>query len=451
MLKSESILNSRELYLLSTANSGCKLLYAPLADALVVVSNDDIISLAEAVEHPESASDNTKEVLTELCNVVPVCERENQVRGIEDFINLSILPNNICNFSCSYCYSAKGRSSQQLSLRQVKQIIDYFLSPKRNNASKLTVSIFGGGEPLISWKSIVAPAIEYLYKIAEAQRRMVITTLITNGSMIPDGFIEMCRQYSIDIVCSYEILEDVQNTQRKHFHTVTNNIFTLVAEGVVPAINSVITPLNVCRQCEMIETLHHRFPKIRYVSFEPVIDPTLDNRADFYKRFATEFIDALQLAEKYGIILTCSTLRNVDVTVDRYCAGELALCADGSLSICPCVSSPDEPNFGQYIYGKVYDLEIFIDEERLNTLLSHNVYKQPWCQRCFAKWNCGGGCMNTLIQNNSKPDADYCRFMKSFLKYTLTKRLDKTYIEETGKSIKEIIGNYEYFIEEQHL
>lgn len=443
-----AILNSRELYVLTTARSEWKLLYAPLADAFMMAGNDDIARLAEAIEHPESASGEMAETVSELCDTVPVHERENQVKGIEDFINLSILPNNICNFSCSYCYSAKGRSSQRLDFERAKRIIDYFLSPERNDSPKLTVSIFGGGEPLISWESVVSPVIEYLYRKADAQKRKVVTTLITNGSIVPDGFVHACRKYGIDLVCSYEILEEVQNAQRKHFETVTNHIARLISDGVVPAVNSVITTLNVGRQCEMVEVLHSRFPEVRYASFEPVIDPALADKEHFYMRFATEFIEALRLAEKYGIALTCSALRNVDVTVDRYCAGELALCADGSLSICPCVSSPDEPNFGRYIYGRVTDTEICIDRERLNALLSHNVHRQPWCQHCFAKWNCGGGCMNTLIQNGNKPDAAYCRFMKSFLKFILTKRLDKSYIDETGHSITETIGDYGYFITE---
>lgn len=443
-----TILNSHDLYVLTTANNEWKLLYAPLADALMLVGNDDIKAIAAAIESPTMAAEELLEVVHELCETVPVLERPNQVRRIKDFINLSILPNNICNFSCSYCYSAKGRSSKQLTLSQAQQIIDYFLSEERNNAAKLTVSIFGGGEPLISWESVVRPAIEYLYQKANASKRTVVTTLITNGSIIPAKFIETCRTYNIDLVCSYEILEEIQNTQRRHFEIVTKNIENLISNGIIPAINSVITELNVSRQCEMIEILHSRFAEIRYVSFEPVIDADISDKRSFYTNFSTEFIAAMQLANKYGITLTCSILRNIDVTVDRYCAGELALCADGSLSICPCVSSSEEPNFQRYVYGNVSDSGINLDEAKLQALLSHNVYKQPWCQSCFAKWNCGGGCMNTLIKNNNKPDTDYCRFTKSFLKYILTKRLDETYIEDTGQSITETIGDYGYFITE---
>ena len=443
-----SVLQERELYLLPTRVSEWSLLYAPLADALMLVSDDDVRQLADAIECPDRATAETLEIIDGLCNVTPVWERDNHVRNSNDFINLSILPNNICNFSCSYCYSAKGRSSKQLDFEKAKHAVDFFLSPSRNTSKKLTVSIFGGGEPLISWHSVVNPIITYLYQKAEQQERKITTTIITNGSIIPEGFVSACRKYAIDLVCSYEILEDVQNVQRKHFELVTGNIAELISNGIVPRINSVITEINVDRQCEMIEAVGCRFPEIHYISFEPVIDVDILDKHGFYTKFATSFLAAKSLADRYGIRLSCSALRNIDVTVDRYCAGELALCADGALSICPCVSSAEEPNYQDYVYGHVSEYGVSIDERKLHDLLSHNLYRQSCCKDCFAKWNCGGGCMNTYILNGNRPDTDYCRFMKSFLKYMLTERLDNTYIEETGSSIKEKIGEYGYFLTE---
>ena len=117
MLKNEYIktLQANELYLLDVEASGIHLLYSPLSDSILPVSDDDAGKLAEAMEYPEKAESEVLEIAEALCDVEPVGERDGHVRGVRDFINLSILPNNVCNFSCSYCYSAKGRSSQRLS------------------------------------------------------------------------------------------------------------------------------------------------------------------------------------------------------------------------------------------------------------------------------------------------------------------------------------------------
>lgn len=445
--KNKETLLASELYLLDTEVSGIHLLYAPLADCMMPVSDADVGKLALALTDLESADPEARGIAEALCDVEPVSEREGHVRRAEDFINLSILPNNVCNFSCSYCYSAKGRSSRRLRLEQAQTMIDYFLDLQRNTSELLTVSIFGGGEPLLSWIDLVRPSIEYIYQHAGPRRR-ITTTLITNGSIIPDDFVEVCRKYRIDLVCSYEILRDVQDRQRKHYDLVTKNIGLLIKNGVVPAVNSVITLMNVERQEEMVETLVATFPQIRYVAFEPVISDDIADMDDFYRKFTVNFFAARSVAQKHGVILSCTVLRNVDVTVDRYCAGELALCADGSISICPCVSSEQEENFSSYVYGKVDENGVYIDRDKLSSLLDMNVYSQPWCRRCFAKWNCGGGCVNNTLKNNGNQIPAYCRFVRSFLKYTLTRRLDEAWQEENGVSIKEMIGDYERFITE---
>lgn len=442
------ILKKHELYLLTVTHASNGILYAPLADSAMPVTMLQIQELATALKNPQSASEEMREVIKALCDVEPIAKREGIIRSEADFINLSILPNNICNFSCSYCYSAQGRSLQQLDLSKAKVAVDYFLSPQRNSSPLLTVSIFGGGEPLLSWEKLVYPLITYIYDEASRLSRKIVTTLITNGSVIPEGFIEVCRKYNLDIVISYEILEDVQNTQRKHFELVTQNSALLINAGIIPAINSVVTELNVNKQQEMVETLHQMFPSIRYLSFEPVIDDSISDKRMFYSHFMRSFIAARKKADACGITLTCSALRNVDVAIDRYCAGELALCADGSLSICPCVSSPVEENYQNYVYGKVADGKLEINSSRLQELLAVNVYQNEWCRDCFAKWNCGGGCMNTNQNNGNKQDKNYCHFVQSFLKYILIERLEQAYMEETGHHINELIGNYENTITE---
>lgn len=444
----DNILNDKSLFIIPITGGEYSLLYAPLADSILLLDRCEMDRIKTAISSPQVADEEALSIVDSLCDVIPVAMRKNQIRNENDFINLSILPNNICNFSCSYCYSAKGRSSQQLSLQSAYRIVDYFLSTERNKNPKLTVSIFGGGEPLLSWKNVVKPVIEYIYEQATTQSRTVIITLITNGSLLPNGFIELCRKYFIDLVCSFEILEDVQNSQRKHYETVSSNIRTLIDNGVVPAINSVITEVNVNCQPEMIEELHLRYPEVKYVAFEPVVNPQMADKENFYIHFTRGFFAAERLAEKYGIKLSCSALRNVDVTVDRYCPGEFALCANGEISCCPCVSSPQEPNYDKYVYGIVDENGVTVDKTKLQTLLGYNLHSQNWCENCFAKWNCGGGCINNTLNNGGKQDIAYCRFVKRFLIYTLLKRLDKIYREEENINLQEILGSYEHVITE---
>lgn len=441
------ILRQYELYVLDdNPSSEHHIIYAPLADSAFVAGNEDISGLAEAARRDGNADKSYIETFRDLTDVIPVAERQGQIHSEIDFINLSILPNNVCNFSCSYCYSAKGRSSARIDFEAVRTAIDYFFAlPRPVTPPLLTVSIFGGGEPLLSWKGVVRPAIEHICNRQLPEGQRVVITLITNGSTVGEEILSYCRRYKIDLVVSFDILEDVQNAQRRHFDEVAANIRYMIDNGVVPAVNAVVTELNVMRQVEMIESLHLHFPEIKYVSFEPVIG-TVRDRKNFYRQMSVNFIEAMDKALEYGIALSCSTLRNLDVTVDRYCAGEFALCPDGSISVCPCVSSAEEPNYEQYIYGHVAGGEVMIDRDRLLRLLSVNVHGYPWCRHCFAKWNCGGGCMNTNVTNGGRQDTDYCTFTRTLTRHFLYKRLEKTYREDYNEDLTQYVDKDEYIV-----
>ena len=432
-LQSEiEILKEKDIYVVP-ANEDRLLLYAPLADSAALFDFNDIRRLARVVAlqkeicngvDKQIKDEEAFELLKEITNIVPVAERDGYVRSVHDFINLSILPNNICNFSCSYCYSAIGRSNQRLSYAKAKAAVDFFLSPERCQSNLLTVSIFGGGEPLLSWNDLVKPLLFYLQEKANEQQRRVVPTLITNGSLLPEDLVTTCLSNKVDLVVSFEVLREVQDYQRHHYDLVTHNIRKMIEGGVVPAINTVVTPFNVNRLKETVEQLHRLFPEIKYLSVEPVKDSQIQDKHGFYNQFITNFIEAQQEAAFYGINLSCSVSRKVDQTIERYCAGEMALCADGSLSICPCVSSPAEPHYHSYIYGKIgEDGSVDIDNKRLSELLSINIHTYPWCKSCFARWNCAGGCMHNNNKNGGKQDHDFCWFTREMTRNLLLQRL----------------------------
>lgn len=419
--------------------------YAPLADSAFLASNEDLEQLSKAVAQEKDAEDDYRDVAESLMDVITPDKRPGYILRSSDFINLSILPNNVCNFACSYCYSASGRSKARMTFEMAKTMINYFINTRTEQHPKLlTFSIFGGGEPLLSWEDVVRPSICYIDEEMRNREQRAVVTLITNGSMIPEDFIDVCKQVNVDLVVSFDVLKDVQDVQRKHYELVSSNIRKLIDNGVIPAINSVVTSINVERMGEMIDHLHTMYPEIKHVAFEPVIGE-VDDLNTFYTLFMRNFIEAQRKALTMGITLTCTVLRNVDVTVDRYCPGEMALCADGSITCCPCVSSPEEPNYDSYVYGKVNADEVHIDESRLAHMLAHNVHSQPGCHHCWAKWNCGGGCTNANTNNGGKPHAAYCHMVRNMTRYIITHRLEQSYREE-GQTITTKIGNYEQII-----
>ena len=189
---------------------------------------------------------------------------------------------------------------------------------------------------MLCWDTIVRPAIEFIGDIRRNYLAGIRITLITNGSILPPDFIDVCRRDNIDLAISFEILREIQDLQRRNHDRVADNIRRLTEAGIPPAINSVITDASVNLMPEMVKSVIENFPGVRYLSFEPV---TGIHTMEFHDDFISFFFEARSIAEKSGINLTTSALRNVDVSVERYCAGELALTSTGDITICPCVSA----------------------------------------------------------------------------------------------------------------
>lgn len=391
------------------------LLYAPLSCNSVVVSSIDLQRLESAAQG-EVQPEEYIEVLNALSEhpAIPriTCEK--------DFVNLSILPTNSCNFSCSYCYSASGRSGRTIDFATVERMIRYFVGIHRQDTTALHISVFGGGEPMLCWADIVRPTIGLIEELRLQYPSKIQITLITNGSILPHDFIAVCKNADVDLAVSFEILEELQNHQRRNYSLVLSNILEMCAHGLVPAINSVITDEAVTQMPRMVAEAIRTIPGVKYLAFEPV---TGEHSEEFYSTFTKQFFSAKKYADDHGVKLTTSALRNVDVTVERYCAGELALNAMGDITACPCLSSPDQPGYQRWVYGHATANSVMIDADRLNTLLQRDVNAQPWCAHCFARYNCGGGCLNSAIERGEKPDENYCRFFKGFLRKIILDRV----------------------------
>lgn len=409
-------------------SDGLILLYAPLADCVVQVSEHDIERITSVLSDTCTVPDEeAQDIVEQLTDVLPIASRPGYVHSVEDFNNFTILPTNRCNFSCSFCYSKAGRGKETLSLTTVLNSIDWFVKTCNKAESPLHLTFYGGGEPMLVWSDIVYPSLLHIENLKRIQDIPISVTLITNGSIIPESAIRTLRECRVDVVVSFEVLEDLQNIHRLHYENVSDNIRSLIDGGISPRINAVITEDSVGRLSEIITTLHKNFPSIDYISLEPVNKTGLSET--FYEEFAESFFSAMEKGTEYGITVTCSALRNCDVTVDRYCAGELCLTPTGRITLCPCISSESQPGFDQWVYGNASESEVTINYRRLSEMLNMNLSSMPHCSYCYARYNCGGGCLNNYLTDGQVHDEHFCTFTRNFLKRIIRKRYDESDID----------------------
>lgn len=387
------------------------ILYSPLARRQKAVDRNYF----EAVRCLESAPSD----LAPLVDYIPFDLRP-RVQSPEDYTLLTVLPNNRCNFNCSYCYSAGCRNSENLDFGKLKKCIDFFIESKRSRPSRraLAISFMGGGEPMLSWET-VREAIEYAETKAIAERVDMTFRIITNGSLLSDDSMEFIIRHRIGMSISFEILEDIQNLQRKNFDTVKKNLLKLLKHDVDTQLNITVTSHNVNRMTESFLEMRRLFPQVKNAMFEPVTaqemfaTPTEMER--FYKAYISGFMDILRRGHEEGVEITSFPYLRTVFPLKRACPGELCITAEGYLTGCYCVSTPDHPLFSATRYGVVNQESISFDMENYRSLLAYDVTEKEECKECPARWNCGGGCYHLFNSYDRKYREVVCDFTRRFV------------------------------------
>ena len=288
-----SVLSEKNIYKLSLAGelgrNDLFLLYAPLAGNMLLASADEVEAIEAAVARRAggdcgTGEDELSDIADALVADPPMPDKSSKVTDPADFLRMYILPNYICNFSCSYCFSAKGRSNKSLRKEHLKAALDYFVCPARTESRRLALTYLGGGEPTLSWE-LLRFGLDYAGQLAGVHGFELLTTVVTNGSRITPEMVDVFSRHRVRVRVSFEILEDIQRKQRGSYEAVCRGLDLLSQCSVKPMVRSMITPDNVRLMPQMIETLHHRFPYVNEVLFDPIISSDTFREVDFTRAF----------------------------------------------------------------------------------------------------------------------------------------------------------------------
>lgn len=386
-------------------------IYAPLAGMFVECESSDIpvmkSILAGTLQNPEY--DDIAQELRHK-DFMP----GELISDPKKYAKMSILANYKCNLSCSYCYSAKGRSNIEINQDQLNAALDFFISHARQG-EKRSLFFSGGGEPLLSWK-IIRPALERVIESAQKSGINLEVHFMTNGTIYRPDISKFLKDNSCTLCFSYEILESLQSNIRGKYSLVSDNLKRYLDDGNTVLISSTITPESVDYLREMVDSIVSRFPGINTVTMEPVtgseIYETPENLAEFYDCFDKNFMEACSHASAHGISLQTSIQGVTDNYVKRYCPGKLCLTPMGTFTICHCASSPQEDRFERCRYGRIdEDGSVHFDNKKFQSLIATNCTLYDECKDCFARVHCGGEC---LTRRDSYPKA----FMDEVCKHT---------------------------------
>lgn len=389
------------------------MLYAPLVGIMAEATADEVMQLE--VQMRSGRIDAAWECLFD--HPIPV----EGIVSVNETSELTILLNQMCNFSCKYCYSAKGREGTELDEKRLLAVINLFLAPSRGRHLSLVFS--GGGDPVLSFDRLRA-AIVHARELASSRGIHLHIGLVTNGSILSSSRVSFLREQNVEVVISFDVLKEVHDAQRSHYDQVARMLHVLSESGMDVGVRATITPLNVDRQSEMVAELHDRFPCVRHAAFEPVLSKdlfaTVAALEDFYARFVDHIFPAIILGRTLGLSIGNTVINNVGSVKLRSCSGKLVVTPRGELTACSRLSSPIEPHYEVFRYGKITPYgQVRWDAERYIGLMSCNASAYAECRSCIAKFHCSGGC---LLARKSLPTdyfAAYCRFNREMVARTL--------------------------------
>lgn len=414
-------LNSKSIFIVPHPAGSGHWLYAPLAGIIAEISSEEAAGferqLAEGI-CPD-----------ELSGIIEGGTQPAPVAMPEEIGELVILLNQRCNFSCSYCYSKKGRNGAELDSGSLRAAIGWFVTPRRaaRNNNELNITFSGGGDPTLSFEKI-RECVALARGMAANIGATLTTGLVCNGSLLGQPEIEWMKENIDDIVVSCDIIKEVHDAQRSDFSTVAGTINQLCAQGVAPGIRTTITPLCVERMEEMVDTLHSLFPRCRSVAMEAVLSDALwkdgDELASFYNSFASNLLKAIRRGKKSGITVGNTLMRSADALKSRSCTGKVAVSPEGHLTACSRISAKGDDHFDNFVFGRIENGILHYSEEAYARIMAGHDISREECSRCFARYHCGGGCALARLSYSPDKMAAYCDFVRNLTLNALTYELD---------------------------
>jgi uncharacterized protein len=329
-----------------------------------------------------------------------------------------------CNLACTYCYAKESRSSAILSKEKLMTVINYILSGC--NKSTKNFSFIGGGEPTLTW-DLLEWAINYINNFKRQDQKTSIS-IATNGTLLTDAKIDFLRKNNAHIQFSFDILPDIQNTQRcfsnnkmNSFDIVNETIKKLKNREVSHSFRSTITKKNVGFMNDMVLFVTENYKNIKRIQMEQVTDAN-DNDFEFYDLFISNFFKARKTGKQEGIDVYNSISNSANRLKKRFCNGEFCITPTGNIVLCHRVSSENEKNFDLYHYGNITG-KIFIDNNKLKKIMARGTVKRDDCEICFAKWHCAGGCNAEQYLLSEQQQLFKCKFTKRIITNILEEKL----------------------------
>ena len=361
--------------------------------------------------------------LLELCkNNMLFSKRETEINLAESGeIPVKALCLNVshdCNLACEYCFAGKGDFGTGKKLMDEETGMKAVEFLMRNSKSRKNLEIdFFGGEPLLNFE-VVKNIVKNTRKLEKEYGKNVRFTLTTNGTLLDGEKIDFLNENISNIVLSLDGLQSTHDNMRKYnggegsYSKIVPLYKKLIKQRTGEYKNYYIRGTFTRKNLNFTEDIiHMRELGFVNVSVEPVVAKEEFDYAirkedipaicKEYEKLAAEIIKR----EKSGTGIFNFFHFNIDLDNGPCVYKRSKGCGSGSEYIAVTPSGDIYPCH-QFVGNEAYTLgnvnmpQPELDRNLTQKFYSNNIFTNERCEKCWAKYFCGGGCPANNVNFN---------------------------------------------------
>lgn len=326
-----------------------------------------------------------------------------------------------CNLRCRYCFASTGDFGRGRSLMPVsvaKRAID-FLIAKSGKRRNLEVDFFGG-EPLLNFDTVKETVFYALEREKDAGKNFRFT-ITTNALLLNEEHKKFINEYMGNVVLSIDGRPEVNDRMR--FRADGRGTY----DDILPKIkdmaesrgqdNYYVRGTFTRENLDFSkDVLHLADLGFRQVSVEPVVaakDTGFDIRREDlpvlfreYEDLALEYVRRHKESRGFNFFHFMIDLDHGPCVIKRMkgCGSGheyLAVTPEGDLYPCHQFVGMDRFKMGNV--NESFDIDTSISD----IFRKNNIYTNPECRKCWARFFCSGGCAANAWQFNNSLDKPY--------------------------------------------
>ncbi|MEM6839506.1 MAG: radical SAM protein [Cyanobacteria bacterium P01_D01_bin.6] len=335
--------------------------------------------------------------------------------------SLSLAVAQKCNLGCTYCYAQEGDfggMAKSMSWDVAKAAVERLFA-EAQPGDRVNLA-FMGGEPLIN-RPLVRSATQLAMALAKERQVKVGFGITTNGTLLMVEDSEFFERYGFAVTVSLDGVGATHDRLRPFkggagsYDKILANLEPLLAQQRRMQVSArvTVTPQNL----NLRETLDQLIGLgFHSVGFSPMLSSPTGNAqmetADL-DIMLQQMIECGQAFEQHAIAGRRYPFSNITMALQQIhrgthrpypCGagvGYMGVSADGGLWACHRFVNDAE--------GWMGDLNGGLNREAQNQwLAARQVDRQEPCNRCWARYLCGGGCHHEVI-HRGRPACDYIR------------------------------------------